>query len=265
MPFEAKKILIDEFTRLWDTPAAVCFEKVASNAQDTLERLVNKHFGRFPKLRAYILYVVIRRYDCERYDSRADIVSPIHSNLVLDIFVTQKNNALAAITATLAQEKYPLFTMNDHYLIATREKWLLRYKDVRRQEQKFAVDGPLSPNKHVWGQVQERPKGREKSNGLCITSLVSSRLCLMSFSYTSAGFAQREETPMDRALQALRELGYTDLRESDLIRLNPPDTYEEELNVMADVRAYFQVAYKVKEDSVTLSLFLFISASEDYR
>ena len=87
----------------------------------------------------------------------------------------------------------------------------------------------------------------------------------MSFSYTSAGFAQREETPMDRALQALRELGYTDLRESDLIRLNPPDTYEEELNVMADVRAYFQVAYKVKEDSVTLSLFLFISASEDYR
>ena len=67
---------------------------------------------------------------------------------------------------------------------------------------------------------------------------------------------------MDRALQALRELGYTELRESDLIRLNPPDTYEEELNVMADVRAYFQVAYKVKEDSVTLSPF---SASEDYR
>ena len=65
MPFEAKKILIDEFTRLWDTFVIVCFEKVASNAQDTLERLVNKHFGRFPKLRAYILYVTMRRYDCE--------------------------------------------------------------------------------------------------------------------------------------------------------------------------------------------------------
>ena len=155
VPFEAKKNLIDEFTKLWDGPATVCFEKVASNAQDTLERLVNKHFGIFPKPRAYILYVMMRRYDCERYDSRADIASRIHSNIVLDLFATQKTNALAAITATLAQEKYPLFTMNDHYLIATREKWLLRYTDVRRQEREFTVDGPPNSNKHVWGQESE--------------------------------------------------------------------------------------------------------------
>lgn len=57
---------------------------------------------------------------------------------------------------------------------------------------------------------------------------------------------QDTESPLDRALAALRELGYKDLVESDLDRLIPPDEYEEELVVMADVRAYFQVAYKVR-------------------
>lgn len=57
---------------------------------------------------------------------------------------------------------------------------------------------------------------------------------------------QDAESPLDRALAALRELGYKDLVESDLDRLIPPDEYEEELVVMADVRAYFQVAYKVR-------------------
>ena len=49
-----------------------------------------------------------------------------------------------------------------------------------------------------------------------------------------------------RALHALGELGYHGLNLERLKRLNPPDNeYEEEITVMADVRAYFQVAYKV--------------------
>lgn len=40
-------------------------------------------------------------------------------------------------------------------------------------------------------------------------------------------------------------------------RLIPPDEYEEELVVMADVRAYFQVAYKVRAPIVYQLVFLF--------
>lgn len=47
------------------------------------------------------------------------------------------------------------------------------------------------------------------------------------------------------ALAALADLGYTGLRLEDLGKLNPPDEYETELEVMAEVRAFFQVAYKV--------------------
>ena len=46
-------------------------------------------------------------------------------------------------------------------------------------------------------------------------------------------------------LANLAKLGYAGLTEVDLGKLNPPDIYEEELEVMAEVRAYFQVAYKV--------------------
>lgn len=43
----------------------------------------------------------------------------------------------------------------------------------------------------------------------------------------------------------LSQMGYSGLKNEDLARLHPPDAFEEELRVMADVRSYFQVAYKV--------------------
>lgn len=58
-------------------------------------------------------------------------------------------------------------------------------------------------------------------------------------------YESSELPPLERALGALKELGFANLNESDLTRLNPLDPFDEELVVMADVRAYFQVAYKV--------------------
>ena len=54
---------------------------------------------------------------------------------------------------------------------------------------------------------------------------------------------QRKE--LQDALAALARLGYN-VKEDDLPKLNPPDEFEEELEMMAEVRAYFQVAYKVR-------------------
>ena len=49
----------------------------------------------------------------------------------------------------------------------------------------------------------------------------------------------------DEAVQKLRALGYDVKNATDLERLRPSDEYEQELIVAAEVRAYFQVAYKV--------------------
>jgi len=53
-----------------------------------------------------------------------------------------------------------------------------------------------------------------------------------------------------RALSALTELGFKGLKEEDLHKLYPPQKYEEELIVMAEVSAYFRVSYKRIVDDV---------------
>ncbi|KAM5536973.1 hypothetical protein V8D89_009302 [Ganoderma adspersum] len=55
------------------------------------------------------------------------------------------------------------------------------------------------------------------------------------------------------ALSMLTKLGYT-VKVEDLGKLHPPDEYEQELELMAEVRAYFQVAYKRIIDYVPLSI-----------
>ncbi|THH04524.1 hypothetical protein EW145_g5456 [Phellinidium pouzarii] len=48
---------------------------------------------------------------------------------------------------------------------------------------------------------------------------------------------------ISNALRSLHDIGY-DIREEDLLRLNGPDKYEQELILMAEVSAFFRVAYK---------------------
>lgn len=52
-------------------------------------------------------------------------------------------------------------------------------------------------------------------------------------------------TNESNALAALAALGYHGVKADDLKRLRSPDPHEIEIEVMAEVRAYFQIAYKV--------------------
>lgn len=47
------------------------------------------------------------------------------------------------------------------------------------------------------------------------------------------------------AVQHLTEAGYKNIKLSDLEKLRQVEPFERELDVMAEVRAYYQVAYKV--------------------
>lgn len=54
----------------------------------------------------------------------------------------------------------------------------------------------------------------------------------------------RDSTAIGEALAALAKIG-VHMSEEDLENLHPPDEYEDELELMAEVRAYFDVSYKV--------------------
>ena len=140
----------------------------------------------------------------------------------MEQFSRQETSATAAVEMALKLEKDPLYTQNTHYLESCREKWLSHYKNIRNNQDRYLPRAPLPP-----------------------------RALLQVEGYEDARFiapeAPRAMTATDRALSALAELGYRNLSEKDLARLNKvPDNFQEELMVMADVRAYFQVAYKVR-------------------
>ena len=52
---------------------------------------------------------------------------------------------------------------------------------------------------------------------------------------------------INNVLSLLAELGLQGVKEEDLPKLLGPDKFEEELIVMAEVSAYFRVAYKVSD------------------
>lgn len=61
---------------------------------------------------------------------------------------------------------------------------------------------------------------------------------------TESELSDREEH-IRAALANFGMIGYSGLNKDDLTKLRPTDDYETELDVMAETRAYWQVAYKV--------------------
>ncbi|KAG2148944.1 P-loop containing nucleoside triphosphate hydrolase protein [Suillus clintonianus] len=72
--------------------------------------------------------------------------------------------------------------------------------------------------------------------------------------YKAPVHIRQQVTPEAKALRALAEAGFANLGISDLARLLPPDSFQEELVVMADVRAYYHVAYKRIIDHIPLTI-----------
>ena len=132
--------------------------------------------------------------------------------------------ALDAVKNAVSLEKYPLTTQNSEYFESTREKWIHNYRDVKKRSVEYLVDS---------GQYSESVGPREIVDEYPFPTYVP--------------YPERHAL-YQKALHALSNVGYTGITRESLKRLNPRnDEYEEEILVMADVRAYFDVAYKVSK------------------
>jgi len=118
-----------------------------------------------------------------------------------------KGTAQQMLAKALEFDRWPAFTQNDSYLDDVRTKWLRRYKDARRAESRWLL--PTTPD------------SEDEDDGNNI----------------SAALAE--------ALEALANANYGRLTQRDLVALLPQDVFEQELILMAKVRAYFEVACKV--------------------
>lgn len=120
-----------------------------------------------------------------------------------------KGSVERALKDALRLETEILFTLNVHYFNSKRDVYLSRYKSERRE-------------------VSRAPQQFNAPQ------------------FNAPQYQKRGSTATERALSALAELGYEGLTSEDLGSLLKSDPFEEEITVMADVMAYFHVAYKVR-------------------
>jgi predicted ester cyclase len=240
VPYQAKANLIADFTKLWVAPSERCLAGVNNVLDQVIDTLINTHFGRFKVLEEYF------------------------GNLIrIQVDICKAHAKDAVKTALELETTTPHYTQNTHYLQILREKWLARYKTVRSVSfiyraptchigEKVSRPGspsPPEPSYDEYGDAEYKrsPRPMPVSNG---KGRSSHSKCNGEYTVPPP----KVETPEAKALRALAEAGYAGLQVSDLARLLPPDSFEEELVVMADVRAYYHVAYKRIIDHIPFTI-----------
>ncbi|KIJ12489.1 hypothetical protein PAXINDRAFT_171186 [Paxillus involutus ATCC 200175] len=154
----------------------------------------------------------------ETHFGRFKVLQQLVSELISADVEEYKSRTRCAMKETLELEDRPNYTQNTDYLLTLRDKWLNKYRLGRRDPSQY-----------------ELLDDSEESD------------------YPTA---QRQTDEVTNALYYLTQAGYSGLTADDLNRLRPynPNDFEDELIVMADVRAYFHVAYKRIIDHIPLKI-----------
>ncbi|RDB20697.1 Interferon-induced GTP-binding protein Mx [Hypsizygus marmoreus] len=114
------------------------------------------------------------------------------------------------------------FSLNTHYLTDYRDKFLAYYKGAR-----------------------------EKDRNAVLAKAISA---YSTSARTTFGESSPQPTGMAKVLAGLVEIGVVGTKPADIAKVLPADEMEPALKIMADVRAYFQVAYKRIIDNIPLAI-----------
>ncbi|KAJ7456122.1 hypothetical protein FB451DRAFT_1342231 [Mycena latifolia] len=140
--------------------------------------------------------------------------------LVQDHINQRAEAAEALIAKQIALEEGGPFTLNEHYLADYKAKFLSYYKSTREEKQNPILAATIETYRPENGAPTD-----SYGNQLPLT-----------------GIAQ--------VLSGLASIGVSGVGAGDLVKLLPPDRMDPALNIMSDVRAYFQVVYKRIADNV---------------
>ncbi|KAF8216900.1 hypothetical protein K438DRAFT_2007645 [Mycena galopus ATCC 62051] len=144
--------------------------------------------------------------------------------VLIQDYMNQRTEAAQELIAKLiALETDGPLTLNEHYLADYKTKFLSQYKSARESKHNPILADAIAAFK----PSQTPPKDQYGNPKLM-------------------GIAQ--------ALSGLTGIGLGAVTAEDLVKLLPPDRMDAALNIMADVRAYFHVAYKRIADNVPLAI-----------
>ncbi|KAI1791428.1 P-loop containing nucleoside triphosphate hydrolase protein [Ganoderma leucocontextum] len=297
VPYAAKLSLFQAFQHFWEVSATSCFDQVQEVFQATLSALLQKHFERYGNLMAIVKPVASELvHQCaERTTTQMRTVLQLETSPF-----TQNNHYFSECRAKWLAKykdaragKSPAERVNPAPAPPSTPGPAFSFGQAAKigaKEVKAA--SPPKPKKPAQpaGAVPKGEKAREDSSSESSSEESSDEDedearanttkpsgAAQAFTFAPPAVAPprapAKPAPVDESKQELiretlanlAKLGYSGLTEVDFGMLNPPDVYEDELEVMAEVRAYFQVAYKRVIDYIPLSIdhhFLFAFAKE---
>ncbi|KIK46797.1 hypothetical protein CY34DRAFT_799955 [Suillus luteus UH-Slu-Lm8-n1] len=291
VPYQAKANLIAQFTKLWVTPSERCLAGINDVLDQVIDTLTNTHFGRFKVLERYvgdlirIQVGVCKAHAQEAVKTALALETTPHYTQNTHYLQTLSEKWLAhyktvrirpsqykapvrhtrqamqpipassgSLNTTTAYESTSSYANLSEAMISDLPQPMemaseVEYavEEIRPSEVVRAYDSPraamsYTPREAVAHAVRPAIERATSPPVLSRASVTASRVYATS------------ETPEAKALRALAEAGYANLSIQDLSRLLPPDSREKELIVMADVRAYFHVAYKRIIDHIPLTI-----------
>ncbi|KAI0323553.1 hypothetical protein GY45DRAFT_1376242 [Cubamyces sp. BRFM 1775] len=200
-----------------------CFEAVQLVFKDVIGELVRAYFGRYNILKG--------------------MIGPV----IMELGSICAEQTIERIRFILSLETSP-FTQNGHYLSDGREKWLGIYKDIGagKSDAEAAIAASALPTAQrslptpatiETSDIEGKP-GAGNEQGITDPRQDDNE----------------KEVLLNEALAVLAKLGYTGLTEEGLGKLNKTDEYDEGLRLIAEVRTYFQAAYKRVIDYVPLAI-----------
>jgi hypothetical protein len=234
----------------------MCFEKVVKATSEVVANRLKFHFSRYAALQSHLQYVMCgpNEISNSRYQNRM---------LILSELLKKHQKTCFALLQTIIEAELTPFTQNFHYLESSTDKWLSAFKEVRAgklpqdfgDERPQVVAGASSP--FTFGVYHKAERNQPRPTTTFQISVQEEAAKPFTFRApakieqserrvpTSTSQVSADPELAQNTLAALAKMGYTGITQADLGRLIPADEYQRELQVMAEVRAYFQVAYKV--------------------
>ncbi|KAG6848187.1 hypothetical protein H0H93_002553 [Arthromyces matolae] len=299
VPFPAKVELITRFQARWESATDDCFQAVRQHVEDMLDGHVKNTFQRYQHLERHV-QIYIRELVQKHFDSCNLVLRPILQ--AEETPFTQNTHYLSESTSKWSsaykskrsgncdQSELPP-AKRQKITNATPTATLLGNTVLPSSSAAFAnstaanesstfaaprsangAPSPLSRSSSATSSPLSRSTSSSSSNGN--TSGISTPLGAGNPS--SPGDASKNTEKdfsilrlerkghINAALSALAALGFHNISEADFGKMVPPDEYEAEIQVMADVRGYFQVAYKRVIDTIPALIdLLFVRAIAD--
>ncbi|KAG8885743.1 hypothetical protein FRB98_001655 [Tulasnella sp. 332] len=268
VPFSAKEGLIRKSMKEWEEHALDCFNIVRECVADQLDTLVEKHFGRF---------------------ARTTLLDTVFA--IIQRLIEKRQDETVTRLKWLIKLEHRPYTQNHHYLSSYRDKYLSKYRGERRKKNKAREEpgragSPVNSNRaptpdmfpsldsfmqspQTMNSPLQGPRGAFPSRG---TPMRSNSTPLMPQRTGMPPQQQQQQLPppqqqpmmqqpqqqaqpnIENLLSQLSAAGYPVKSHSDLERLFASDPYEEVMVVMAEVRAYWQVAFKRIIDILPLAI-----------